>query len=250
MAGFSGALRELANAQKSGKGVSLYSRFVNRPAGRLLAAASYSIGLTPNQVTLVSAVFTFSAVGAIAATRPSHGLALAVFAGLVLGFAFDSADGQLARLLTHRRNRPARASGEWLDHMVDCAKMLALHMAVLVSFHRFFDLSDRRLLLIPVVFQFTAVMVFFGGILTQKLKEVETLKAAVASGQGHAGAGSSTPSTARSVALLPVDYGLLSVVFLSLGDQTLFLSLYGALLIAHVLFMVAFLVKWFRELSG
>ncbi|MFE3287575.1 CDP-alcohol phosphatidyltransferase, partial [Streptomyces sp. NPDC059233] len=47
------ALRELRGAQKSAKGVSLYSRFVNRPAGRYLAAASYAVGLTPNQVTLV-----------------------------------------------------------------------------------------------------------------------------------------------------------------------------------------------------
>ncbi|RBL82322.1 CDP-alcohol phosphatidyltransferase, partial [Streptomyces cavourensis] len=53
-------LRELRGAQKSAKGVSLYSRYVNRPAGRVLAAGAYRAGLTPNQVTLISGLFTYA----------------------------------------------------------------------------------------------------------------------------------------------------------------------------------------------
>src|SRR3954447_9483530 len=93
-----GALRELRTAQKSAKGVSLYSRYVNRPAGRVLAAGAYRVGLTPNQVTLVSAAFSLGAVVTVALVRPSWAVALVVYAALATGFAFDSADGQLARL--------------------------------------------------------------------------------------------------------------------------------------------------------
>ncbi|WP_410535053.1 CDP-alcohol phosphatidyltransferase family protein [Streptomyces sp. KL2] len=242
MSRFRYAVGELAAAQKSAKGVSLYSRYVNRPAGRLLAAAAYGVRMSPNQVTAVSAAFTFTGVALIALLPPSHTLALGVFAALVTGFALDSADGQLARL-----TRRGSAAGEWLDHVVDCAKMLALHMAVLVSFHRHFGFSDPVYLLIPLAFQFAAVTVFFGGVLTEQLKR--NAKAAGGTGGSAAAAPPAAPSTLRSVALLPVDYGLLCAVFLFLGSRELFLVLYCALLAAHLLFLPAFLAKWYRELS-
>lgn len=131
-------LRELRGAQKTAKGVSLYSRYVNRPAGRVLAAGAFRIGLSPNQVTLVSAAFTFVGIASVALVRPSWGLAAVVYAALVVGFAFDSADGQLARLTG--RGGP---DGEWLDHVVDCAKMILVHTAVLISFHRFSSCPAR-----------------------------------------------------------------------------------------------------------
>lgn len=107
------ALRELRGAQKSAKGVSLYSRFVNRPAGRYLAAVSYALGLTPNQVTLVSAAFSFAAVAAVALAAPSWGLGIAVWAALAVGFAFDSADGQLARLRGAAARRANGSTTSW-----------------------------------------------------------------------------------------------------------------------------------------
>ncbi|MEE1940347.1 CDP-alcohol phosphatidyltransferase family protein [Streptomyces sp. TRM 70361] len=234
MSRFGYAVERLSAAQKSARGVSLYSRYVNRPAGRLLAAAAYAARLAPNQVTLVSAAFTFTGIGLIAVLPPSHALAAGVFAALAVGFALDSADGQLARL-----TGTGSAAGEWLDHVVDCAKMLALHMAVLVSFHRHFGFSDPVYLLIPIAFQFAAVLVFFGGILTEQLKR-----------RAERPAPAAPPSTLRSVALLPVDYGVFCAVFLSLGVRGLFVALYCVLLAAHVLFMAAFLVKWYRELSA
>ncbi|MFJ5802184.1 CDP-alcohol phosphatidyltransferase family protein [Streptomyces decoyicus] len=239
MSQFGYAIGQLSTAQKSAKGVSLYSRYVNRPAGRVLAAAGYTLKLTPNQVTMISAVFTFVGVVMIATLRPSPAVAAGIFAALVFGFALDSADGQLARLTGN-----GSAAGEWLDHVVDCAKMLALHMAVLLSFYRHFGFSDPRYLLIPVAFQFAAVMVFFGGILTEQLKRADRLK----SGVGPAPA--APASTLRSVALLPVDYGVFCAIFLSFGSREVFMVLYCALFAAHVLFMVAFLVKWYRELSA
>jgi phosphatidylglycerophosphate synthase len=232
---FGEALGRLRGAQKSGKGVSLYSRYVNRPAGRVLAAAAYRVGLTPNQVTLVSAAFSFAGVVALALVPPGPALAVGVYLALVLGFAFDSADGQLARL-----RRESSAAGEWLDHVVDCAKITALHAAVLISLYRFFDLPDARWLLLPLAFQFSAVLIFFGGLLTDKLLP----KGAVG------GLGAVAPSRLRAVALLPVDYGVFCAVFLLLGDRRLFLAGYLVLFVASALFLVAFGVKWFRALSA
>lgn len=236
--GFGTALRELRTAQKTAKGVSLYSRYVNRPAGRVFAAAAHRTGLSPNQVTLLSAVCSFAGVAAVALVRPSWPLALGVYAALAVGFALDSADGQLARL--RGGGSPA---GEWLDHVVDCAKIVTLHAAVLVSFHRFFALSGPRgslWLLLPLAFQTVAVLIFFGGLLADKLKRQAGRPPA-------AGAG---PSRLRAVALLPVDHGVFCAVFLLLGSRTLFRAGYALLFVCYAVFLVAFLVKWFRELSA
>ncbi|KNE80888.1 MULTISPECIES: CDP-alcohol phosphatidyltransferase family protein [Streptomyces] len=234
--GYAAALRELRGAQKTAKGVSLYSRYVNRPAGRILAAAAYRAGLTPNQVTLISAAFSFAGVAALALVRPSWGLAAAVWAALAVGFALDSADGQLARL--RKESSPA---GEWLDHVVDAAKIAALHAAVLISFHRFFDLPGPGWLLVPLGFQSAALLIFTGGLLADKLKP---------RGAAAAGAPAPPPSRLRAVALLPVDYGVFCSVFLLLGSERVFLAAYTALFVVHVLFLVAFMAKWFRELTA
>ena len=50
---------------------------------------------------------------------------------LILGYALDSADGQLARLLGG-----GTPEGEWLDHVIDSAKLATIHLAVLVSLYR------------------------------------------------------------------------------------------------------------------
>ncbi|MCF1593421.1 CDP-alcohol phosphatidyltransferase family protein [Streptomyces muensis] len=231
---FSSTLRQLSKAQKPARGVSLYARFVNRPAGRLLAAAAYRIGLSPNHVTAVSALITFTGVFATALLPPSHALGQWVALALLLGFALDSADGQLARL-----HRSSSACGEWLDHVVDCAKLLAVHAAVLISFYRFFELP-RPALLLPIVFQCAAVLLFFGGILTEQLRRRS---------QDPATGPVPGPSTVRAVALLPVDYGLLCLSFLFLGNQRLFLAVYVVLLAAHVVLLPVFLAKWLRELA-
>lgn len=228
------ALRALREAQKSAKGVSLYSRYVNRPAGRVLAAGAYRVGLTPNRVTLVSAVFSFAGIGLVAALPPSWPLAIVVYLTLAVGFAFDSADGQLARL-----RGAGSAAGEWLDHVVDCGKITALHAAVLISFYRFFELPERAWLLLPLAFQFTAVVIFFGGLLTDKLKP-----------KPAPGGPPPAPSTVRAVVLLPVDYGIFCGVFLLLGSETVFRAVYAAFFAAHAAFLAAFAVKWFRELSA
>lgn len=244
MASVGTALRELRGAQKSAKGVSLYSRFVNRPVGRYLAAGSYTLGLTPNQVTLISAALSFAGAAAVALVPPSWGLGLAVWALLAVGFAFDSADGQLARL-----RGGGSAAGEWLDHVVDCAKLTALHTCVLIAFYRFPEAygigggadgaAPAGWLLVPLGFQLAAVVTFFGGLLTEKLKP-----------KPAPGSAAAAPSTLRAVALLPVDYGVFCLVFLLLGGSGAFRWAYAGAGAMAALFLLAFLAKWYRELSA
>ncbi|MQY32382.1 hypothetical protein SRB17_03300 [Streptomyces sp. RB17] len=232
MAEFAEMLRQLSTAQKPAKGVSVYTRFVNRPAGRVMAALAFQVGATPNQLTLLGALFTFPALAAVALLRPEPVMSVCVGVALALGFALDAADGQLAR------SRSATSmSGEWLDHVLDCVKIVTLHLVVLVAFYRFFALPDPLFLLAPMVFQVAAVVIFFAGILTQQLK-----------GRVVAGTGRGAASAWGSVLLLPVDYGTTCVCFLFLGSPDLFLALYCLLTVAHVLFLPAFLLKWFREL--
>ncbi|WP_329041340.1 CDP-alcohol phosphatidyltransferase family protein [Streptomyces sp. NBC_00178] len=232
-------LRELRGAQKTSKGVSLYSRYVNRPAGRVFAAGAYRMGLTPNQVTLVSAGFTFAAVAAVALAEPSWRLGFLVWAGLAVGFAFDSADGQLARLTG--RGGP---DGEWLDHVVDCAKMVLVHSAVLISFHRFAPPPGDGWLLLPLGFLFVAVLTFCAGLLREQLGKAAARTAPVAAGPA------APVSPVRAVALLPADYGVFCLVFLLLGAPSVFRAGYALLAAVHAVFLVAFLAKWFRELRA
>lgn len=49
-----------------------------------------------------------------------------------LGFTLESADGQPAWLRTAEQR-----GGKWLDHLVGCAKMTALHTAGLITLPRF-----------------------------------------------------------------------------------------------------------------
>ncbi|MFE9357525.1 CDP-alcohol phosphatidyltransferase family protein [Streptomyces olivaceoviridis] len=234
MTGFVEVLRHMSAAQKPARGVSVYTRFVNRPAGRVLAALAYRAGATPNQLTVLGALFTFPALAAVALVRPGPGLSVCVCAALAVGFALDAADGQLAR--TQRSGSP---SGEWLDHVLDCVKLVTVHLVVLVSFYRFFSLPDPAFLLAPMLFELAAVVIFFAGILTEQLKR-RTAAPAPAPAE---------PAPAlRSLLLLPVDYGVTCFAFLFLGSQHVFLSVYCTLLLAHLLFMAAFLVKSFREL--
>lgn len=237
-------LRELRGAQKTAKGVSLYSRYVNRPAGRVLAAAAFRVGLTPNQVTLVSAAFTFASLAGLALAGPAWAVGVLVWAGLVVGFAFDSADGQLARLTG--RGGP---DGEWLDHVVDCAKMILVHTAVLISLYRSdaYGIGERRdeaWLLLPLGFLFVAVLTFCAGLLREQLGK------AAARGAGAPDGPAGPVSRVRAVALLPADYGVFCLVFLLLGEPAAFLAGYAVLAAVHALFLVAFLGKWFRELRA
>lgn len=217
---FSQARSRLGSAQKSSVGVPAYLRYVNRPTGGWLASAGYALNLTPNHLTAFSAAFSFAAIAVLCLARPSALMAAVVTLSLLIGFAFDSADGQLSRV-----RGDGRPSGEWLDHVVDVAKTASLHGAVLVSLHRFSDLAGGPWLLVPLGFGIVNVTFFFGMMLRDQLG-------------GRPPRDPGTASVARSLALLPMDYGTLCLVFVTLASTQLFLGLYTALFVFTCLFTV------------
>jgi CDP-alcohol phosphatidyltransferase len=236
---FSGALARTSGVQKTSKGAPAYSRFVNRRLGRYLAAGAYVLRMTPNQVTLVSATFSYGAIAVIATVRPSGLMAAIVTIALVLGYALDSADGQLARL-----RGGGNVAGEWLDHMVDCAKIAALHLAVLVSFYRFFTIARPESFLLAGAFELVAVIFFFGTILTDQLRRAQGPAGQPAASSDHAA------PLVRSLLVLPTDYGLMCLVFATMAFPKVFMALYGLLFAGTLIFVIAVLGKWYREISA
>lgn len=225
----------LAGAQKGAHGAPAYSRFVNRPLGRVLAALAFHRGLTPDAVTALSAACSFSALAAVALAPHTWWLGLLVAFLLALGYALDSADGQLARL--RGGGSPA---GEWLDHMVDAGKTVTLHLAVLVGLYRGGELADGWLL-VPVAFAVADVVYFFAMLLNEALRsragEVTRAQATAA-----------RPGVARSLVLLPTDYGTLCLTFALLGATPLFLGAYGLLAACTAGFLALALPRWRAEI--
>lgn len=221
-------------AQKGrARGAPAYSVFVNRPVGRLFAAVAYRIGLTPNQVTLVSAVFTFSGIAVIALAPASPLLGVVIWLLLAIGYALDSADGQVARL-----RGGGSLNGEWLDHFVDAIKISSLHLAVLVGLSRSTEIPQTWLL-VPIAFTIVANTTFFAMILNDLLKGKRGVASAHSTGGG---------SILRSLLLLPTDYGVLMLAFVLWGWPPVFLAVYALLLVACAAFLVAAAITWFRQM--
>jgi len=226
----------LSVAQKTARGVSVYSRHVNRPLGRRAAAAAYVLRVRPHQVTMLSAVSSAAGLLLIAGPRPSAWSGAAAGMALALGFVLDSADGQLARL-----TGTSSATGELLDHLLDCGTKLALHVAVLVAWYRYLDVQGA-LLLVPLVFQFVTVLLFFEGTLVGKLRERSSapVRAQQPPGRGFL----------AGLALLPVDHGVLCSSFLVWGAPYVFRVVYVALLAAHALALLTLSRRWILELAA
>jgi phosphatidylglycerophosphate synthase len=231
-------VRTLARAQKGSVGAPAYSRFVNRPLGRLFAAVAFSAGLTPNAVTAGSATCTFTGIALVALVAPSVPVGLAVAACLVLGYALDAADGQLARL--RGGGSPA---GEWLDHMVDAAKLPALHLAVLISFYRFGTAHSGWVLLVPVLYCAVDSVTFFGMMLNEALRAQH----GVATRAARTG---ERVAALRAIATLPTDYGTLACLFVLSGVPALFVPAYALMCLAATAFLALAARKWFREMGG
>jgi len=221
-----------AGAGKSNGGAPGYSRWVNRPLGRQLAVLAFQAGLTPNHVTVVSGLTTLTGIVVLALAPPTVLVGLVVAALLVLGYALDSADGQLARM----RGGGSR-TGEWLDHIFDCVKIATLHVAVLLSWYAHFDLP-AGLLLVPLVFGAQLSIYFFGKVLSDLLRPT-------AAGAGEPG----RSRVVKSLLGLPVDYGVLCLVFATLGFHRVFVGLYSAMALCGVLLLALALPKWYRDLA-
>lgn len=235
MSRFGASLEELSRRQKTAKGVSLYSRYVNRPVGRVLAAAAHVAGWTPNQVTALSAVLTLLGLLVMASVEPSPPVSVLVWSLLAAGFALDSADGQLARL-----RGGGSPVGEWLDHATDSVKVVAVHVAVLVMLYRFDNPLGDVALLAALLFAIVSAAMFTSGLLTELLRREARVPR-----QGADAA----PSRTRAVGLLPADYGVLCTSFLLTWWPLAFGVVYVVLALLNLVLLSALWVKWFRETS-
>lgn len=232
--GYRSSLATLAGAQKTPRGVSFYSRHVNRPAGRRVAAAAHVLRMTPNQLTVLSGLMSIAGLAQLAVRPPSWSSGLVAALALAAGYVLDSADGQLARL-----TGSGSATGELLDHVLDCATKLLLHVAVVVAWYRAGE--PGALLAVALAFQLVAVLLFFEGTLVGKLREQSA---------GGPAASRGAPSRLSGLALLPVDHGTVCWSFLLWGSTPAFTAVYLVLLAAHAVVLVILSVRWSSELAA
>jgi phosphatidylglycerophosphate synthase len=218
---------QLAMAQKPGAGVPFYMRAVNRPLGRVIAAVAGRLGATPDQMTATSGLVFLAGMAVLVLFDPSVPVAVAVTVLLQLAFAFDSADGQLARL-----TGTGSVAGEWLDHVVDAARLLTLHLGVAVCLALRTGV-DSAWLLLPLAFAGVASVRFFAQILAEQLD-----RSAVA------------PSSAQGRGWIqtPADAGVINAVFLFWPWADLFLATYAVLAAANLVLLLATLRRKHRAL--
>lgn len=221
----------LARAQKSGAGVPWYMRVVNRRLGRAIAAAAAQTRATPDHLTAASFVAFLAGAALLAGVVPSVPVAIGATLLLQLGFALDSADGQLARL--RGTGSPA---GEWLDHVVDAARHLLFHVAVLIGLVRFADVPDA-VLLVPLVFAVVSSVRFFAQILAEQL-----------AGRDPVAGPTSVPRFGVWIQA-PADTGLLNFVVLLWAWTAPFLAVYAVFAVLNALLLVATVARRHRELS-
>lgn len=229
---FRGRFDVLRTAQKRRTGVPLYTLAVNRPVGRVIAAASPAWA-TPNTLTLIGAICTFAGILWLLVGATATASAALVGVAMIIGFFFDSADGQLARL-----RGGGSAAGEWLDHVIDGVRMVLLHIATLAYLLRTEVVPSWVAFTLCAVFSVSAAATYFAGSLFEKLT-------------------TATPSTTvtrssrlRSVIMLPVDYGILCWVYLLLPFAVVFTVAYALVAAAKVLTTSALLLKWYRALRA
>lgn len=159
------AYGRLRAAQKPGNGVPAYLRWVNRGLGRWAAAIGFRLGMTPNAMSLVSVVCSVAGMAVLVAGQfsgPSGALCAAL---LLVGYALDSADGQLARLTS-----ASSAKGEWLDHVVDAFRLPAVHLAIAAALALNPEVTHPAPALVAVGFALLSSVWFFSQILAEKLQ--------------------------------------------------------------------------------
>lgn len=222
----------LARAQKSGAGVPWYMRVVNRRLGRLIASVAAQTRATPNHMTAASFVAFLAGAGLLVSVEPGVVMAVCSMVLLQIGFAFDSADGQLARL-----RGTGSAAGEWLDHVVDSGRHLLFHLAVLVGLYRFTDVGDA-VLLIPLAFALVSTVRFFAQILAEQLARRDPV------------AGPDSVPRLGVWIQAPADTGILNAVVLLWPMTTGFIWAYGFMAALNGLLLLATLLRRHRELAA
>lgn len=230
--------RELAQAQKgASKSAPAYSRYVNRRLGRLFAALAVPLGISPNQITMLSAFCTLCGILLIALAPAGVGVGIAVALLLVLGYALDSSDGQVARL-----QRSGSMAGEWLDHCVDAVKTSALPLAVAVGLYRA-QIEPEWVILVPLLACVIGASTFFLMILTEQFRLRLGTK-------GISTENGAKPSMMRGLMVLPMDYGVMCWIFVLWGNPNIFLPVYALITLGAAVFLMLAMGKWYREISA
>lgn len=85
---------------------------------------------------------------------------------------------------------------------------------------------------------------FFALILNDLLKGIYTART------GKAVVPTSTGSRLRSIIVLPTDYGLLCLIFVTLGFPPVFFVVYSLLFVANAGYFALAAVKWFRDMAA
>ncbi|MGP9608354.1 CDP-alcohol phosphatidyltransferase family protein [Glutamicibacter sp. AOP33-2CA-4] len=226
------AVSRLSAAQKSGQGVPAYLRWVNRGIGRRMGAMAYVLGLSPNAVTLLSAAVSFTGIGIIALAAPNAVMSWLAVVLLLTGYALDSADGQLARLLG-----VSSPAGEWLDHVVDALRLPAFHLGVAIGLYRRAD-AEIWTAALAVAFALVASTWFIGQLLAEKL------------GPKSVRAPGSDASAWVSLAKQPYDVSTSFLTMLFFPWLGTFIVLYAALLVFTALVAVLSLYRKYRWLAS
>ncbi len=224
----------LARAQKSNASVPPYSRYVNRPLGGRIAAAGAAIGATPNQVTALSALWSLIGFALLVAVPPGVGVAVAVTILFTLSWAFDAADGQLARLTA-----TAGPAGEWLDHVVDSARQILLHVSVLIYLLRADDFVFGWVHLLPLAYLLVISVRYFSQMLAGQLTERAGAPPAAESGRERL----------RAWLQQPADPSTLHLTFLLAGSPDAFTIAYGVVFLANLPLALASFARRYRQLA-
>lgn len=228
---FSWAIAQLDAAQKPAQGVPAYMRWVNRRGARVIAALGYQLRWTPNQVTAISACLSVAGMLVLifAPFAVSTGVLAAVL--LALGFLFDSADGQLARV-----SKLSSKSGEWVDHVVDAFRSPLVHVAVAIAVTAH-EGPYSWLALVALGYSVVTSGQFLGQILAEALVR-------------KAGAQQTRGGNLRSWILLPTDPGVLCWSFVFWGWAPAFAVVYGLLAAVAAAHSAVSLTRRFKDLSA
>lgn len=232
---FRETLSHLNSAQKPGNGVPAYTRWINRRVARVFAAGAVKLGITPNGVTALSAFSSVLAIALLLTTQPTvtvGALAALLFA---LGYALDSADGQVARVTG--MSSPA---GEWLDHVVDAMRTPAMHLTVLIGFIKnstSWPVTGWQLWWLPLAFSVVMTGHFMSQILAEQLRKKYARQEPPSGG------------TLRSFINLHMDSGTFCWIFVLWGTGWGFIVAYGLLFLSNLATVLLSMRRKFLSLS-
>lgn len=230
---FAAGLAVLEGRQKPGAGLPAYTRWPNRRAARPLAAAAYASGLSPNQVTILSALVSLTGLVVLVLSDRSPVTGLVVALLLAFGFVLDSADGQLARL-----SRSGSPAGEWFDHVVDAVRSPSVHVAIGAALY--IEGERGLLLLLPVAFGLLTVIQFFSQILADQLIRAVQVPAP----ESRDGA------VLKSFLLLPADTGTICWLFALWGFPAVFVAAYTALFLFNFVHTCVSMARKYASLTA